>query len=58
MGSKPNFLYNTDIRRSSEVLFLTGKLCILEEINTELGLLVVPYFSQNGKAHFRKEALT
>jgi hypothetical protein len=31
MGCKPNFLYNTGIRRSSEVLFLTGKLCILEE---------------------------
>jgi hypothetical protein len=32
MGCKPNFLYNTAIRRSSEALFLTGKLCILEDI--------------------------
>jgi hypothetical protein len=31
MGCKPDFLYNTGIRKSSEVLFLTGKLCILEE---------------------------
>jgi hypothetical protein len=28
MGCKPNFVYNTDISRSSEVLLLTGKLCV------------------------------
>jgi hypothetical protein len=37
MGCKPNFLYNTGIRRSSEALFSTGKLCILKEF---------PYFDR------------
>jgi hypothetical protein len=37
---KPNFLYNTGTRRSSEVLFLTGKVFILEEFS---------YFSRNKK---------
>jgi hypothetical protein len=40
MGRKPNFLYNTGIRGSSEVLFLTGKLCILEE------LLLIVFFTK------------
>jgi hypothetical protein len=32
MDGKPNFLYNTGLRRCPEVLFLTGKLCSLEEL--------------------------
>jgi hypothetical protein len=35
MGCKPNLLYNTGIRRSSEVLFLAGKLCISEEFKKD-----------------------
>jgi hypothetical protein len=35
----PNFLYNTSIRRSSEVIFLMEKLCILLE--------EFPYFDRN-----------
>jgi hypothetical protein len=31
MGCKNNVLYNTGLRRSSEVIFLKEKLCILEE---------------------------
>jgi hypothetical protein len=45
----PDFLYNTGIRRSLEVLFLTGKLCILEEFLVD--------FSQNGNAHFSLESV-
>jgi hypothetical protein len=31
MSCKPDFLHNTGIRRSLQVSFLTGELCILEE---------------------------
>jgi hypothetical protein len=49
MSCKPCFPYNTGIRRSLQVLLLTGKLCILEEF------LNWSYFLQNGEAQFGLE---
>jgi hypothetical protein len=59
MDCKPNFLYNTGIRRCSEVLFSTGELCILGLYSHTdrlliLYILLIKYLRYNARSDWSK----